>query len=1135
MSIVQTFGLLILAVALGLYAARDLAPTFWAAMTSRLRRPSGVRGLPPTATNVSARVAGHDGAPRIAGTDQPNAPVISAPSEETRGAWVPALRAPVERAFGARRAAVLWEARGCWGGLLAFGLAALGQNALTVNGDTAAAGWYYLIAIIVVIAALYYPSSVRAVGRIPSSLFAARAGIPVKGGAASLSRVPLVPARLTITRPPASLMMLWVGWKDRRARLGKSGTIAGLALTGGIAGAATVVLQRNTADPLGGWLWAAAVATLILTFVGAPLPLRDTGMLAWPEDDVFARGRPRVPVRLEAALVAAMLGLALALRLINLENMPGIFGDEGERGMAAVAINQGNAAPLFGFGWYGVPNLYFYCLAPILRLFGDNMVGDRMLSVLSGVVTVVLVYRIGRLLWGPRAGLIAGTLMSVSPLALQFSRQAGESTPTGALWAGGFLLLCRALRAGGPRDWVLTGIVWGFSLYFYAAGKLIIAVIPVVGLYCLLHWRRSSSKDHARGFVLLVLAFVLTCLPIALVSMHDYWQTFTGRAQETSIFSPQNQALTFGIDGVRYDPAQAGLPVIQNLMSHPWPWAQAIFAQMRITTEVFNRTGDPTSFYKIQEHRGSMLPPLWAMLTFLGLAYAGWRFWDARFGLISLWFWVGLLAPALTINTPSTQRLILSWPAIMLFPAVLLDHVSASAWPLGLAVARRWATVPLAALLVFFGIGSYHEYFVHYASLCPYCDPTTQARYAQALDQTYKAYQLGVGDGDVFFSYGATRFVAQGVQGDDLAVPADFFPITDNNGKGAAFIVYDTNKDYLPLIRLFYPGGREEPIKSADGVTHFVSYKVTAAQMAGYQTLHATYTEPRGRVILRDEPNLGTLRASDAPGGAWAPPAGLVYPERVTWWGGLVAPTFGHYTLSIGGTGDRTLQVDGQIVMDARASTASALPARNHVELMLARGVHEVRLTGALAAANSRLDLRWALPSAAPSPVRSGLLFHGPTGGLSGDVWPYTAGTPLAAWSPPPGASPITRRNDPFFGFREATSTFGQSPYVVRWRGILHASIAGAYDFETTSNGPSVAIIDGHPVVGNLAAGAPGTVRGAVYLSQGQHRVEIRYAWQTGPGRLEWYWTPPGGARGLVPPTALSPHTRSWLRGAMPD
>ena len=41
------------------------------------------------------------------------------------------------------------------------------------------------------------------------------------------------------------------------------------------------------------------------------------------------------------------------------------------------------------------------------------------------------------------------------------------------------------------------------------------------------------------------------------------------------------------------------------------------------------------------------------------------------------------------------------------------------------------------------------------------------------------------------------------------------------NDRGAAFIIYDSNAQYLPLIKLFYPGGREEVLRDPTGATIF--------------------------------------------------------------------------------------------------------------------------------------------------------------------------------------------------------------------------------------------------------------------------------------------------------------------------
>ncbi len=428
-----------------------------------------------------------------------------------------------------------------------------------------------------------------------------------------------------------------------------------------------------------------------------------------------------------------------------------------------------------------------------------------------------------------------------------------------------------------------------------------------------------------------------------------------------------------------------------------------------------------------------MLAPLLAALTLLGLAYAVWKIWDPRFGLLSLWFWGGLLGAVLTMDTPSVQRLADAWPVILLFPAALLDRVAAGAWPARPALARRWLNVPLAALLIFAGVDGTQEYFGHYMSLCPYCTATVQARYAEGLGQDYKAYQFGVGGNDVYFTYGPTRFLAKDVAGADMAVPADYFPVTDNDGKGAAFLVYPDNADYLPLIRLFYPGGTQTVQRGSDGSAQFTSYTLTAAQMAQFQALTATYAPPDGPAITRLEPNLGTVPAA----GAWAPPAGLTYPAAATWEGGLVAPRYALYTLALDGGADARLAVDGQVVLDAQAGA-------REIDLVLARGVHDVRLSGTLAEPGARPAVRWAAAGSPPVAVAAGYLYHGTTGGLSGAVWPGTT----ALTAPDFGAGvPIARRSDSFFGFREArsdTDSFGQGPFTARWQGTLAAPAPGA-------------------------------------------------------------------------------------------
>lgn len=921
-----------------------------------------------------------------------------------------------------------------------------------------------------------------------------------------------------------------------RANLGWRFTASALLVAVGLLVASFLVLRGNIASPLGGWLWAGGLVALLVALLGVPAWPRGKSPLPGPKDDFFGRGVPDMDPRLTAVLIFLVLIVAVTLRLYNLEYHPGIFGDEGERGIDARNILHGNNALIFGSGWWAVPNLYFYLTAFFLGLLGDhNMVADRMLSVVSGVIAVWYVYRTGKLLWGPRVGLIAGALMAVSPLALQFSRLAGESTPTGTLWAVGFFYLVLALRDRKWTDWLLSGLAWGFSLYFYAAGKLIIPLAAALGFYCLVRWRLDFFKRYALGFALLGVAMIVTAMPYILYAAESNFMVITSRAQETSIFSPGNQGFTFQRYNLPYDPALGTGSTVQSVLAHPAEWARLIYEQGRETLDVLYRRADQVFFYRMTDHGGTMFPPFWAAIVMLSLAYATWKVWDSRFGLVWIWFWFGMLGSILTIDTPNLQRVTGAWPALMLLPAALLDRIFAAGWPLSMSFARRWATIPLVAAVAFFGYTSIKEYFVHFVEECPYCDTSAQARYALDLGQDYKAYQAGVGGYPVYFSYGSTRFLAKDTEGVELLAAADKLPIIDNNGKGAAFIIYQNNAEYLPLLRLYYPGGNEEAIRSPDGKERFVSYKVTREQLATFQVARATYRPASGDPVTRDEPNIGTERVGPEPAPQvqpstsvrapepWTPPAGLAYPLQATWEGGLVAPQYGTYSfLTDGNASDVKLEIDGQVLTTGVTS-----------ELVLARGVHEVRLSGTLADANAKLRLLWAGAGAPPEPVQPTFLYKGPSGGLTGEVGPLALQPTEALKVPNPfeGQEVRSRRVDPFIGFRETFDLFGSAPYLARWYGTLNVEQAGMYAFTVATPNNTVLTIDDNIVIDGIA----GVSGSNVELSAGPHKLELRYASPGGGARIELFWTPPGGAATIIPPTVLTPDKRSWPKSEMPN
>jgi PA14 domain len=281
--------------------------------------------------------------------------------------------------------------------------------------------------------------------------------------------------------------------------------------------------------------------------------------------------------------------------------------------------------------------------------------------------------------------------------------------------------------------------------------------------------------------------------------------------------------------------------------------------------------------------------------------------------------------------------------------------------------------------------------------------------------------------------------------------------------------------------------------------------------------------------VKRVEPEFGNVGLLPEP---------LLYPIKTNWSGGLVAPAYGLYRFKLTGPADGQLIIDGVNVLNSSGSNEST------GELALARGVHDVRLTGTLANPSTRASLQWAAGSKSEySGIAREYLWNGPGRGLLAEIRP-TTGDPFAY--PSEDISTITdqevvqRRADGFIGFRDTNKAFvNTTPFNGRWIGDLAIQSSGYYTFEVASNGASILLIDGRQVADNRGAqGNPAEAGGRVDLTTGTHRFELRYNWESGVGFLEAFWTPPGGKRGIIPLDALSTSAGAWPNneiGALPE
>ncbi|MFL5732311.1 MAG: glycosyltransferase family 39 protein [Chloroflexia bacterium] len=1043
--------------------------------------------------------------------------VIAAPRE---GAWARA-RATAQASPVAR---AVWRYRAFVFGLAAFALAVVGEQLMRtpikgVPVDPALGAALVQVAALLVGLVSWVRDGYFAPRRVEAGAGGEQAA-PLPARRAAGGRVAARPASRTAGARARGLMERY---RATRARLGWVGTVVGLLVVLNLGIWCYLLLEKNFRDPLALLVWVAGLVALALTFVGVR-PNPAGGLLA--HDPAEPVEEPRVS-RAEWMALGVILLVALALRVWNLENIPaGPYIDESDRAIIARDILRGQPTELgpvafFGSDWWGVPSAYFYLVAASLRLFGDSLAGARAVHVLAGVLTIWFAYRLGRAIWSPRAGLLAAALLTVSDFAIQFSRTAGESTITILAWTVCFYYLYRGLKSTRPLDFVLAGIAGGLTLYGYAAGKLLPPVLVLVALYLLARWGVTGIKRYLPGLALTALAMFVTFAP------HGYYllshpDVLTERYKGVSIFNHQNEAFA-------------------QYRADNWP--AVLGKQLELTYGAFDVGSERGPFYPTGQ---PLLPVPWAALWVLGTAYAVWRVGDARYALLCAWLLGGLAGAALTNETPAVQRVAVMVPLLGLVPALFADRVVGDL-PARLPTRARWrsralrlaTSAALLAMALMLALQTIPYYFGPYTAAAHYEEFTLTGRFAEKLDPQHDVvYQSGIPA--LLGSPSPTVFLAKDVALKTAENLSDMLPLTDNEEKNAHFVFFPYDDPAIDLVRSLYPGSTRTALSRSDGQQFATALSLSEEQIDAQRMVTATYGAPAGPIYERMEPRLGTVTSQAEPGkitsDTVAAPVWMTYPLNVEWSGGLVVPDYGGYRFNVTTPSGATLDIDGRRVLTDTAG--SGQPAE--VSLVLARGVHQVRLAGRLESQDGQVELRWSTDEGVPEPVARRFLWGGPPGVLSGRYYLKSDIPGLITNARPDvgKATPYMERRDEMLSWHSINSDLPDNGTLEAvWTGTLVAPSDGSYSFNADTDSAASIWIDGHMVGGRRVAGSGPELPATVDLTHGEHSFEVRYEVMRDDDRFAVYWVPPGAAEpALLPAQAFKPLPNGvWTKEERPN
>jgi uncharacterized membrane protein len=180
----------------------------------------------------------------------------------------------------------------------------------------------------------------------------------------------------------------------------------------------------------------------------------------------------------------------------------------------------------------------FYWAEHIMLLFGSSEVVLRFLPALLGVLTIPLIYLVGREFMDRNTGIIAAAAFAFSPFLLYYSQEARAYSMMLFFVCFSMVFYFRALKNNDLMNWALFGILSAFAFWSHFYALVIIGALILYALYELLP-KIKSSLSAARPLATACVIFGVICLPLILVTI----QLFAKRTASAPTFGIQGPGL----------------------------------------------------------------------------------------------------------------------------------------------------------------------------------------------------------------------------------------------------------------------------------------------------------------------------------------------------------------------------------------------------------------------------------------------------------------------------------------------------------------------------------------------------------------------------------------------------------------
>ncbi len=418
-------------------------------------------------------------------------------------------------------------------------------------------------------------------------------------------------------------------------------------------------------------------------------------------------------MRLNRILFALVILLALLLRFWRLGDYPAFNADEAAIGYNAYSLietgkdEHGNPWPIHfqSFNDYK-PGLYFYLVAPFVKVLGLNEWAIRIPGAAFGVGTVIILYFLVKELFkDQRLALASSLFLAISPWHIHYSRGGWEVNVATFFITLGVWLFLKGLK--NPKYFALSTLSLVLSLYTYHAARVVVPLL-IIGLAVI---NRNTIRLNLKRFAISGAIALILLLPLGLDLAKGEVRS---RAAGVGLFADPGPLSRINEQRGEHKDFQAITPkalhnkAVNYSLAFVQNWTQHFWGEFLFSN------GDSIQRNKVPE-TGQMylLDTIFLIAGFIAIVKnsKGWS-------TMLLWLVLAPTAAALTFQSPHALR-----SQNMAIPLAMISAyglISILDWLKSLKKLKTMGFLLVGVLILWGFIRYQHMYWIHMASQYPF-------------------------------------------------------------------------------------------------------------------------------------------------------------------------------------------------------------------------------------------------------------------------------------------------------------------------------------------------------------------------------------------------------------------------------